>query len=53
MITKSKLPGVKIYKGFESFIKDLSQSLEKEHALVHNDYKRQLKDLVKKTTTRG
>lgn len=53
MITKSRLPGVKVFKSFKDFIKDLSQSLEKEHHLVHNEHKRQVKELSKKAVTKG
>lgn len=53
MTVKSKLPGVKIYKSFEDFVKDLSQSLEKDHNFVHSEHKRQLKELVKKNASKG
>jgi hypothetical protein len=50
MITKTGLPGVKIYKSFRDFIKDLSSSLEKEHALVHKSNKLSTAELVKKNS---
>jgi hypothetical protein len=53
MTVKSKLPGVKIYKSFEDFIKDISQSLEKEHNFVHSAHKRQVRDLTDKTVKKG
>lgn len=53
MTAKSKLPGVKTYKSFGDFIKDISQSLEKDHNFVHNEHKKQLKELVKKNTPKG
>lgn len=50
---KSKLPGVKAYKGFGDFIKDLSQNLEKEHTFVHNEHKRSMAALAKDSLPKG
>lgn len=48
-INKSNLHGVKVYKSFNDFVKDLSQSLEKEHDKVHNEHKKQIRDAANKT----
>lgn len=52
-VTKPKLPGVRIFKGFGDFIKDLSQNLEKEHTFVHNEHKRSMAALAKDSLPKG
>lgn len=56
MTSKPNLHGIKTFKSFNDFIKDLSQKLEKEHTRVHNDHVKSmnnLKELHSKPNAKG
>jgi hypothetical protein len=52
MISKSKLRGVKVFKTFHDYVKDIAQIMERQHDLVHNSYRQQLIDAAKKQVKR-
>jgi len=47
---KGQLPGVKVFKSFKVFLKDLTDSLEVHHNIVHNKHIKATQEAVKKVT---
>lgn len=47
---KKDMHGIKVYKSFKSYLKELSSSLEKEHTTIHNEHVRKIREAAKNVT---